>query len=130
MGPKAKLEIFSRCKSHLDDADMLIALLDGSQVDDGLHGKSAISTPENHPNRKLSVSGLISAGQNWVAVTPGYIRNFSRCYTPIQISPVLTALFSASTISHVDGHPSPGGVTLQPGYPVHILAGTGLQDRI
>lgn len=30
-----KSEIFSRCKSHLDDADMVIALLDGPQVDDG-----------------------------------------------------------------------------------------------
>jgi nucleoside 2-deoxyribosyltransferase len=35
LGAKAKLEIFSRCKSHLEDADMVIALLDGSQVDDG-----------------------------------------------------------------------------------------------
>jgi len=35
LGAKAKLEIFSRCKSHLDDADIVIALLDGSQVDDG-----------------------------------------------------------------------------------------------
>jgi nucleoside 2-deoxyribosyltransferase len=35
LGEKAKHEIFSRCKSHLDDADMVIALLDGSQVDDG-----------------------------------------------------------------------------------------------
>ncbi|MGD0399366.1 MAG: nucleoside 2-deoxyribosyltransferase [Syntrophobacteraceae bacterium] len=35
LGPKAKLEIFSRCQSHLDDADLVIALLDGSQVDDG-----------------------------------------------------------------------------------------------
>jgi len=35
LGPKAKLEIFSRCKSHLNDADLVIALLDGSQVDDG-----------------------------------------------------------------------------------------------
>ncbi len=35
LGDKAKGEIFSRCKSHLDDADMLIALLDGPQVDDG-----------------------------------------------------------------------------------------------
>lgn len=31
----AKLEIFSRCCSHLDDADIVIALLDGAQVDDG-----------------------------------------------------------------------------------------------
>ena len=35
LGAKAKHEIFSRCKSHLDDADLMIALLDGSQVDDG-----------------------------------------------------------------------------------------------
>jgi hypothetical protein len=35
LGEKAKLEIFSRCKTHLDDADIVIALLDGSQVDDG-----------------------------------------------------------------------------------------------
>jgi len=32
LGSKAKLEIFSRCKSHLDDAGLVIALLDGSQV--------------------------------------------------------------------------------------------------
>jgi len=35
LGEKAKLEIFSRCKSHLHNADLLIALLDGPQVDDG-----------------------------------------------------------------------------------------------
>jgi nucleoside 2-deoxyribosyltransferase len=35
LGSNAKREIFSRCKSHLDSADMLIALLDGSQTDDG-----------------------------------------------------------------------------------------------
>jgi nucleoside 2-deoxyribosyltransferase len=35
LGVKAKLEIFSRCKSHLDTADIMIAFLDGSQVDDG-----------------------------------------------------------------------------------------------
>lgn len=35
LGEKARLEIFSRCKSHLDDAQILIALLDGTQVDDG-----------------------------------------------------------------------------------------------
>jgi nucleoside 2-deoxyribosyltransferase len=35
LGANAKREIFSRCKSHLDGADILIALLDGSQVDDG-----------------------------------------------------------------------------------------------
>lgn len=35
LGDRAKHEIFHRCKSHLDDADMVIALLDGTQVDDG-----------------------------------------------------------------------------------------------
>ena len=35
LGEHAKGEIFSRCKSHLDDADIVIALLDGSQVDGG-----------------------------------------------------------------------------------------------
>jgi nucleoside 2-deoxyribosyltransferase len=50
-------------ETHLDDADIVIALLDGSQVDDGTHGRSGIFSPENHPNRKLSASGLISAEQ-------------------------------------------------------------------
>jgi len=35
LGEQAKREIFHRCKSHLNDADMVIALLDGAQVDDG-----------------------------------------------------------------------------------------------
>lgn len=35
LGETARLEIFRRCKLHLDDADMVIALLDGTQVDDG-----------------------------------------------------------------------------------------------
>jgi len=35
LGSTAKHEIFRICRKHLDDADVLIALLDGSQVDDG-----------------------------------------------------------------------------------------------
>lgn len=35
LGDRAKQEIFRRCKSHLHHADMVIALLDGTQVDDG-----------------------------------------------------------------------------------------------
>ena len=35
LGDSAKQEIFDRCKSNLDRADLLVALLDGSQVDDG-----------------------------------------------------------------------------------------------
>jgi nucleoside 2-deoxyribosyltransferase len=35
LGEHAKAEIFSLCRSHLDDTDLVIALLDGPQVDDG-----------------------------------------------------------------------------------------------
>jgi nucleoside 2-deoxyribosyltransferase len=35
LGDMAKREIFLRCKSQLEDSDILIALLDGAQVDDG-----------------------------------------------------------------------------------------------
>jgi nucleoside 2-deoxyribosyltransferase len=34
-GESAKQEIFSRCKAHLEDSDLVIAVMDGSQVDDG-----------------------------------------------------------------------------------------------
>ena len=32
---RAKHEIFDRCREHLDRADAVVALLDGTQVDDG-----------------------------------------------------------------------------------------------
>ena len=35
LGEHATREIFHRCKSHLHDAHIVVALLDGSQVDDG-----------------------------------------------------------------------------------------------
>jgi nucleoside 2-deoxyribosyltransferase len=35
LGVGARAEIFRRCKTELDRADVLIALLDGTQVDDG-----------------------------------------------------------------------------------------------
>lgn len=34
-GDSAKHEIFRLCKKHLDETDMVVALLDGTQVDDG-----------------------------------------------------------------------------------------------
>jgi nucleoside 2-deoxyribosyltransferase len=34
-GDRAKKEIFERCRAHLDSSDMVVALLDGTQVDDG-----------------------------------------------------------------------------------------------
>ncbi|MFZ0932479.1 MAG: nucleoside 2-deoxyribosyltransferase [Syntrophobacteraceae bacterium] len=35
LGQSAKYEIFSLCKSYLGDSDLVIAVLDGPQVDDG-----------------------------------------------------------------------------------------------
>jgi nucleoside 2-deoxyribosyltransferase len=34
-GDRAKHEIFKRCRKHLDSAGAVVALLDGTQVDDG-----------------------------------------------------------------------------------------------
>jgi nucleoside 2-deoxyribosyltransferase len=34
-GDQAKHEIFERCRLHLDDSDAVVAVLDGTQVDDG-----------------------------------------------------------------------------------------------
>jgi nucleoside 2-deoxyribosyltransferase len=35
LGERAKYEVFIRCRSNLEDADVVIALLDSPQVDDG-----------------------------------------------------------------------------------------------
>ncbi len=35
LGPQAKGEIFRRCRESLDETDLVVALLDGPQVDDG-----------------------------------------------------------------------------------------------
>jgi nucleoside 2-deoxyribosyltransferase len=35
MGSKAMDHIFKACKDHIDQADLIVALLDGVQVDDG-----------------------------------------------------------------------------------------------
>ena len=35
LGKKARFEIFNRCKKGLDKSNIVIALLDGTQVDDG-----------------------------------------------------------------------------------------------
>ena len=53
LGEQAKLEIFSRCKSHLDDADLMIALLDGSQVDDGTAWEIVYFYAKKSPEQKI-----------------------------------------------------------------------------
>src|SRR5208337_334267 len=55
LGAKAKHEIFSRCKSHLDDAHLMIALLDGSQVDDGTAWEIGYFYANRSTQRKISV---------------------------------------------------------------------------
>ncbi|MGA2403383.1 MAG: nucleoside 2-deoxyribosyltransferase [Syntrophobacteraceae bacterium] len=53
LGSKAKLEIFSRCKSHLDDADIVIALLDACQVDDGTAWEIGYFYARKSPEQKI-----------------------------------------------------------------------------
>jgi nucleoside 2-deoxyribosyltransferase len=53
LGEQAKLEIFSRCKSHLDDTDILIALLDGPQVDDGTSWEIGYFYARKSPEQKI-----------------------------------------------------------------------------
>jgi len=53
LGNNAKHEIFSRCKSHLDDADMVIALLDGPQVDDGTAWEIGYFYARKKPGQKI-----------------------------------------------------------------------------
>ncbi|MGO9019167.1 MAG: nucleoside 2-deoxyribosyltransferase [Syntrophobacteraceae bacterium] len=55
LGPKAKFEIFSRCKSHLDGADLVIALIDGSQVDDGTAWEIGYCYAKKSPGQKIMV---------------------------------------------------------------------------
>ena len=53
LGEHAKVEIFSRCKSHLDDTDLVIALLDGSQVDDGTAWEIGYFYATKSPEQKI-----------------------------------------------------------------------------
>ena len=53
LGAHAKTGIFQRCKSHLDDADIVIALLDGSQVDDGTAWEMGYFYAKKSPEKKI-----------------------------------------------------------------------------
>ncbi len=53
LGEHAKVEVFSRCKSHLDDADLLIALLDGLQVDEGTAWEIMYFYAKKSPERRI-----------------------------------------------------------------------------
>lgn len=66
LGDQARHEIFSRCKSHLDDADVLIALLDGPQVDDGTAWEIGYFYAQKDRDRKSWASEPISGRQERV----------------------------------------------------------------
>lgn len=53
LGEKAKFEIFSRCRSNLEDSDILIALLDGTQVDDGTAWEIGYFCARRSPEQKI-----------------------------------------------------------------------------
>jgi nucleoside 2-deoxyribosyltransferase len=53
LGDTARNEIFERCRSNLDDADMVIALLDGTQVDDGTAWEIGYFYAGRSPGRKI-----------------------------------------------------------------------------
>jgi nucleoside 2-deoxyribosyltransferase len=53
LGNAAKLEIFERCRSHLEDSDLLIAVLDGSQVDDGTAWEIGYFYARRKPDQKI-----------------------------------------------------------------------------
>ena len=52
LGDQAKHEV-SRCKSQLDDADIVIALLDGTQVDDGTVWEIGYFCARKLPGQKI-----------------------------------------------------------------------------
>jgi nucleoside 2-deoxyribosyltransferase len=53
LGANAKTGIFQRCKSYIDDADIVIALLDGSQLDDGTAWEMGYFYPKKSPEKKI-----------------------------------------------------------------------------
>ncbi len=76
LGAKAKLEIFSRCKSHLDTADLMIALLDGSQVDDGTAWEIGYFYARRRPEQKIIGirTDFRRAGESEGAIVNGMIE--------------------------------------------------------
>ncbi|MCP4715095.1 MAG: nucleoside 2-deoxyribosyltransferase [Deltaproteobacteria bacterium] len=52
-GERAKHEIFLRCKTHLDDSDCVVALLDGTQVDDGTAWEIGYFYARKKPGRQI-----------------------------------------------------------------------------
>ncbi|MGO9375319.1 MAG: nucleoside 2-deoxyribosyltransferase [Syntrophobacteraceae bacterium] len=80
---RPEFEISSRCKSHLDVADIVIALLDGPQVDDGTAWEIGYLYAGKSPERKIIgsradfrpagessgevVNAMIECSSDWIA---------------------------------------------------------------
>ena len=73
---KAKKEIFSRCKSDLDDTDIVIARLDGSQVDDVTAWEIGYFSARKSPEQKIIGirTDFRSAGESQDAVVNAMIE--------------------------------------------------------
>ena len=52
-GTAAKQQIYRLCQSHLDSTDLLIALLDGTQVDDGTAWEIGYFTARRHSGQHV-----------------------------------------------------------------------------
>ena len=55
LGAKARTRIFEMCRSTLDECDALVALLDGSQVDDGTAWEIGYFYAKNGGNRIIGI---------------------------------------------------------------------------
>jgi len=53
LGDDARQEIFMRCKAGLDQCDTLLALLDGSQVDDGTAWEVGYFFAKRQPGQRI-----------------------------------------------------------------------------
>ena len=109
-GANAKYVIFFRCKSHLDDADLVIALLDGPQVDDGAACEIGYFYAKKSPEQKIIGirTDFRRAGESEDAVvkdyTP-YCTSLARSGT----NPVNGCLSRSFLPWHLNGLSVPGG---------------------
>ena len=97
LGEHARVEIFSRDKSHLDDTDLMLALLDGSQVDDGTSWEIGYFYARKSPEQKIIgvrtdfrragesesavVNAMIECSCDWIVKsTKGLLETISRVF--------------------------------------------------
>lgn len=79
LGNRAGQEIFARCKSELESADVLVACLDGTQVDDGTAWEIGYFFRHREGNAHRSIIGIRTdarnAGETKTSVVNAMIEN-------------------------------------------------------